>query len=212
MKARGGRNEIRGSSDRGLTIPLEDANNLLRSGVHFIHRELCVLPVTDYAALTELSCIRIGVRSSGLVVVTALARRRKGWGGRREASRTCHHRDRADVVGLVRVVHMASGADAQITRESDLLIIGLPQHIRIREVLAAMDTVDLPSHVDTLLRSAVDQRRVVAERAFLSSGAATAVNEREVLMASGTVFRGYHNPPRGDRALVHGEGVLYRDS
>ena len=58
---------------------------------------------------------------------------------------------------------MARTAVAKIAREADLLIIGRAEDVRVRQVLTAVDAVDLRREADALLGDAVGQRRIVAD-------------------------------------------------
>src|SRR5438094_9452167 len=113
--------------------------------MHLVRRELGALPVAHDARLTESSGVEHRVLSGCLIVVAALASGRDRRRGRRKATRTGHHRLGADVVHLIGIRHVASGANAQVARKSYVLIIRGSQDIRIYQRLAAMDTVDLNS-------------------------------------------------------------------
>lgn len=84
---------------------------------------------------------------------------------------------------------MACRAIAEIARESDVLIIGSAQSIRIRQVITAVNTVDLCCEADALFRRTVGQRRIMADHAFLSVPACTAVDEAQVLMAGAALVQ-----------------------
>ena len=97
-----------------------------------VRRELGILPVADHARFAERSRVEDRVFRGGLVVVAALASGSNRRRGRCKTAGTRHHRRCADVVNLVGVGHMASGANAQVARESHALIVGGSQHVRIR--------------------------------------------------------------------------------
>lgn len=90
--------------------------------------------------------------------------------GRRfgEAGGTRHHGFGSDFLYEVSAIQVAGSAITQIARESDFLVIGGPQNVRVREVFTTMGAVDLPGEVDALSRSAIRQSGIMAEGALLS--------------------------------------------
>src|ERR1019366_838050 len=105
----------------------------------------------------------------------------------------------ADVTGI---------AIAEVAREPDFLVIGSPQHVRIGQVFAAVDAVDLPGEVHALTRGAIRQGRIVADGALLGSVASAAVDEAQIHMAGRALRCGHYLAPRDGRALVYREIVL----
>src|SRR2546427_274353 len=115
------------------------------------------------AALANRRCIGQSMRSGRLVVMTTLACGRNRTRSRHETAWTGDRSHRADVVNLIGVIDVARTAVAKIARESDLLIIGRAQDVRVRQVLTAVDAVDLRREADALFGDAVCQRRIVAD-------------------------------------------------
>ena len=199
----------RGSHDDSTVRPW-DSSEVRRSSGGRDPPRMFARAVAGRAAFAQHGGVGEGVGSGRHVVVAALAgggdRRR----GLREAARTGYHRFGPDVLHEIRVAHVAGAAIPQVAREQDFLVIGGSQNVRVGQVLAAVDAVDLPGEVHALARGAVRQGRIVAERALLGGVARAAVNEAQVHMASRALGGGYDLTPRCDGALVYREIELHR--
>src|ERR1017187_5792217 len=104
---------------------------------------------------------------------------------------------------------MAGRAVAQVAREADFLVIGGPQHVRVGQVLAAVDAVDLPGEVHAITRGAIRQGRIVADDALRSGGASAAVDEAEIHVAGIALSGRHYLAPRYHGALVDREIELH---
>ena len=124
-----------------------------------IHGEFFAGAVAGRAALAEDGGVGQGVGSGRHVVVAALAGGRDRRRGLGEAAGAGHRGLGSDVLHQVGAGQVAGGAIAQVAREPDFLVIGGPQHVRIRQVLAAVNAVDLHGQVDALAGGAIRQGR-----------------------------------------------------
>src|SRR5262249_22687037 len=149
----------------------------LVSGVDLVDREVAVLSVAGYAAFAVLRAVDQGVDRGGSIVMATLAGRGDRTRRGSHVSRSGDGRHGSDVIHLVRIVHMAGTAIAQVAGIPDFLIIGGSQDIRIGEAFAAMGAVDLGGEADRLLGGAVGQGGVVADHAFLGIGARSPVDK-----------------------------------
>src|SRR5205823_10302849 len=70
---------------------------------------------------------------------------------------------RTDVFRPIGAGDVAGGAIAQVAREANFLEVGGAQDVGIRQVLAAMDAVDLHRHVHALFGSAVRSEEHTSE-------------------------------------------------
>ena len=121
----------------------------------------CGTCFTDGCGISE------GMRCSGLGIVAAQAGCGDGHCGWREAARRLNGGNGADLIGLIRSRKVAGGAILQIAGEADILIIDTRDDIRVCEILAAMDAVDLRCEVHGCLGSPIYKCGVVAKGAFL---------------------------------------------
>src|ERR1019366_7272035 len=190
---------VRERSSRFLEDPL----------VHPIHGGRFARFVAGRAALAQDGGVGQGVGSGRDVVVAALAGGGDGRRGLGEAARAGYQRLGPDVLHQVTAVEVAGAAIPQVAREPHFLVIGGPQHVRIGQVLAAVDAVDLPGEGHAVTRGAIRQRRIVADYAFLGGGASAAVDEAQVVVAGRALRSGYYLAPRYHGALIHREIELH---
>src|ERR1035438_4708720 len=178
--------------------------------VDAVHGECLARAVARGAAFAQGCCVGQGVGSSGYVVVATLARRGDRRRGLGEAARTGDQCLGADVFHQISAGHVAGGAIPQVAREPDVLVIGGPQRVRVDQVLAAVNAVDLPGEVHALIGGAIHQGGIVTLDALHDVGASTAVDESQIHMACVAFSSGHYLAAWRYRALVHGEIELHR--